>query len=163
MNNLITHANNNAIQSGSTVVNAIQKNKRAPWIIQVGVAEQLLVNESYPFHLPPDFFYYSSTTDLEVKFSILLAIAQESSTKKTYSIQAFLNQFLRSLNSTQSQAKREIIHEFNNLIKYKIIEPKFVSKRKNNQQLISKDHIELKDIQSSKYFYFYEVLPSIQN
>jgi hypothetical protein len=67
-------------------VNAIQETKRGPWIIQVAVAELLM-----KVHLPPSFFSYSNNISLEVKLSIILALAQESSIQKTYSVQSFLN------------------------------------------------------------------------
>lgn len=72
------------------VVNAIQETKRGPWIIQIAVAEPLM-KDSYTFHLPLSFFTYSNTINLDVKLSIIQALAQEYSIQKTYYVQSFLN------------------------------------------------------------------------
>lgn len=117
-------------------------------------AEPILkVIDAYPFHLPPSFFSYSNNTSLEVKLSIILALAQESSIQKTYSVQSFLNQFRKRRHSIQAQVKKEILNEFQNLLKYKIIEHRFVFEDENNQQIISKqkDNIQLEDIKSLFY------------
>ena len=76
-------------------------------------------------------------------------------------IKSFRNRFSKQRNSIQAQVKREIIQEFNTLIQYKIIEPKFLFQLKDNQQLIYKEDIQLRDIQSSEFIYFYEILHSI--
>ena len=96
-----------------------------------------------PFHLPPSFFTYSTTINLDVKLLIILALAQESSIKKTYLVQSFLNQFATRRHSIQAKIKREIIHEFQNLIKYKIIESRFIFQREDHQTIIQKDSIEI--------------------
>lgn len=58
------------------VVNVIQETKRGPWIIQIVVAEPLM-KDAYPFHLPPSFFTYSNLINIDVKLSIILALAQD--------------------------------------------------------------------------------------
>ena len=88
-------------------------------------------------------------------------VTLEFSSKKIYYIQSFRNRFSKERNSIQAQVKREIIHEFNTLIQYKIIEPKFLFQLKDNQKLIYKEDIQLRDIQSSEFIYFYEILHSI--
>jgi hypothetical protein len=55
--------------------------------------------------------------------------------------------------------KREIIHKFQNLLKYKIIESRFLFQGKDNRQIIEKDFIEIEDLISSKYIIFYEIIP----
>lgn len=65
------------------VVTAIQETKRGPWIIQISVAEHLM-KDAYPFHLPPSFFTYSNTMNLDVKLLIIQALAQEYSIQKIY-------------------------------------------------------------------------------
>lgn len=139
------------------VVNAIQETNRGPWIIRISIASQLLYGQAYFYHFPPTFWKHSNQANLDVKLSILQAIAQESSVKKTYYIRTFLNQFLRSRHTTQAQVKREIIHEFNNLVKFQIIQPKFVFQRKDNLHIFDKDFIELQDLQSAELMYFYEI------
>ena len=142
------------------VVNAIQETKRGPWIIQISVAEHLM-KDAYPFHLPPSFFIYSNKMNLDVKLSIIQALAQEYSIQKIYDVQSFLNQFAKRRHSIQANIKREIIHEFHNLLKYKIIESRFLFQGKDNQQIIEKDFIEIEDLISSKFIIFYEVIPPI--
>ena len=143
------------------VVNAIQEKKYGPWIIRISIAEMLMEGNTYLFHFPPSFLNYSTRVNLEVKLSMIQALAEESSSKKIYYIQSFRNRFSKERNSIQAQVKREIIHEFNTLIQYKIIEPKFLFQLKDNQQLIYKEDIQLRDIQSSEFIYFYEILHSI--
>lgn len=142
------------------VVNAIQETKRGPWIIQIAVAEPLM-KDDYPFHLPPSFFTYSNAINLDVKLSIIQAFAQEYSIQKTYYVQSFLNQFVKRRHSIQAKIKRDIIHEFQNLIKFKIIESRFLFKEKDNQPIIEKDFIEIEDLISSKYIIFYEIIQPI--
>lgn len=142
------------------VVNAIQETKRGPWIIQIAVAEHLM-KDAYPFHLPPSFFTYSNTINLDVKLSIIQALAQEYSIQKIYDVQSFLNQFAKRRHSIQANIKRDIIHEFQNLIKFKIIESRFLFQGKDNQPIIEKDLIEIEDLISSKYIIFYEIITPI--
>ena len=138
------------------VVNAIQETKNGPWYIQIAVAEPLMKNY-YPFHFPPSFFVYTSTINLQVKLSIIRSFGQESSSKKTYLIQSFLNQYKKRSHSIQAQVKKEILDQFNNLLKSKIIEPRFqVSVNGNN--FITKENIQLQDIQAAKVIYFYEII-----
>ena len=142
------------------VVNAIQETKRGPWIIQISVAEHLM-KDAYPFHLPPSFFTYSNTMNLDVKLSIIKALAQEHSIQKIYDVQSFLNQFVKRRHSIQANIKRDIIYEFQNLIKFKIIESRFLFQGKDNQPIIEKDLIEIEDLISSKYIIFYEIINPI--
>jgi hypothetical protein len=129
------------------VVNAIQETKCGPWIIQIAVAvAEHLMKDGYPFHLPSSFFTYSN-------------VINEYSIQKTYYVQSFLNQFAKRRHSIQAKIKREIIHEFQNLLKYKIIESRFLFQ--GNQQIIEKDFIEIEDLISSKFIIFYEVIPPI--
>ena len=141
-------------------VNAIQETKRGPWIIQISVAEHLM-RDRYPFHLPPSFFIYSNKMNLDVKLSIIQALAQEYSIQKIYYVQSFLNQFVKRRHSIQANIKRDIIHEFQNLIKFKIIESRFLFQGKDNQPIIQKDLIEIEDLISSKYIIFYEIITPI--
>lgn len=142
------------------VVNAIQETKRGPWIIQISVAEHLM-KDAYPFHLPPSFFTYSNTINLDVKLSIIQALAQEYSIQKIYDVQSFLNKFAKRRHSIQANIKRDIIHEFQNLLKFKIIESRFLFQGKDNQSIIEKDLIEIEDLISSKYIIFYEIITPI--
>jgi hypothetical protein len=138
------------------VVNAIQQTKNGPWHIKIAVAEPLMKNY-YPFHFPPSFFFYTSTINLQVKLSIIRSFAQESSFKKTFLIRSFLNHYKKRSHSIQAQVKKEISHQFNNLIKSKIIEPRFqVSVNGNNP--ITKDNIQIQDIHSAEVIYFYEII-----
>jgi hypothetical protein len=139
------------------VVNAIQETKRGPWIIQIAVAEYLM-KDAYPFYFPASFFTYSNSINLDVKLSIIQTLAQDYSIQKTYDVQSFLNQFAKRRHSIQAKIKREIIHEFQNLLKYKIIEPRFLFQGKDNQPIIEKDFIEIEDLISSKYIIFYEII-----
>jgi hypothetical protein len=91
------------------------------------------MKDTYPFHLPPSFFTYSNAINLDVKLSIIQTLAQEYSIQKTYYVQSFLNQFAKRRHSIQAKIKREIIHEFQNLLKYKIIESRFLFQGKDNQ------------------------------
>ena len=102
------------------VVNAIQRTEHGPWIIQVAVAEPLM-QDFYPFHFPPNFFSCSSNINLQVTLYIIRSFAQEHSLQKTYSLQSFLNQYVKRSNSIKAQVKREILQEFQNLLKYEII------------------------------------------
>jgi len=143
------------------VVNSLQNGPRQPWIIEIAVAEQLML-DNYPFHFPPSFFTYSNTINLEIKLSIIQAIAQGYSLEKIYSIESFLNRYKKRRNSLQAEVKKEILNEFQNLLKYKIIEDRFIFQSKDGQQIFSKDNIQLEDIKSSKYFYFYEIIYPIK-
>lgn len=139
------------------VVNAIQETKRGPWIIQIAVAEYVM-KDAYPFYFTAIFFTYSNSINLDVKLSIIQTLAQDYSIQKTYDVQSFLNQFAKRRHSIQAKIKREIIHEFQNLLKYKIIEPRFLFQGKDNQPIIEKDFLEIEDLISSKYIIFYEII-----
>jgi hypothetical protein len=138
------------------VVNTIQTTERGPWIIQVAVAQPLLY-DFYPFHFPPSFFSYSSNINLQVKLSIIRSFAQEHSLQKTYVLQSFLNQYAKRSNSIQAQVKREILQEFQNLLKYEIIQPKFEFSVDGNH-FIQKHNIQLEDIRSYKVICFQEII-----
>ena len=142
------------------VVRAIQKNKRAPWIIKVAVAEPLLRN-SYPFKFPPAFFSYSSQINLQVKLSLIRAIAQEESIEKTYPIKSFFNQYENRNHSLQAQVKKELFQEFKNLIESKVIESKFEVSVDGNH-FIKTETIQLEDLKKSKYIRFYEKIDPIK-
>lgn len=142
------------------VVNAIQETKGGPWIIQIAVAEPLM-KDNYPFHLPPSFFTYSNAIYIDVKLSIIQALAQDYSIQKTYYVQSFLNQFPKRRHSIQAKIKREIIYEFQNLLKYKIIESRFLFQGKDNQPIIQKDFIQIEDLISSECIVFYEIIQPI--
>lgn len=141
------------------VVNAIQETKNGPWSIQIAVAEPLM-KDYYPFHFPPSFFVYTSTINLQVKLSIIRSFGQESSFQKTYSIRSFLNRYKKRSHSTQAQVKQDILEQFNDLLKYKIIQPKFkFSMNSNdNDSFVTKEDIQLKDIQTANLIYFYEII-----
>ena len=115
----------------------------------------------YTFHLPLSFFTYSNLISLDVKLSIIQTLAQDYSILKTYYVQSFLNKFAKRRPSIQAKIKREIIHQFQNLLKYKIIESRFLFQGKDNQPIIEKDFIEIEDLISSKFIIFYEVIPPI--
>lgn len=100
--------------------------------------------------------------DLNVKLSIIQALAQEYLIQKIYYVQSFLNQFVKRSHSIQANTKKKIIHEFQNLIKFKIIESKFLFQGKDNQPTIEKDLIEIKNLISSKYIIFYEIITHIK-
>ena len=138
------------------VVNAIQTTERGPWIIQVSVA-QTLMHDFYPFHFPPSFFSCSSNINLQVKFSIIRAFAQEDSLKKTYLLQSFFNRYAKRSNSIQAQVKREVLQEFHNLLKYKTIQPEFEFSVDGNY-FTQKYNIQLEDIRSYKIIHFYEII-----
>ena len=94
---------------------------------------------------------------MQVKLSIIRSFAQESSSQKTYLIRSFLNQYKKRSHSIQSQVKKEILDQFNSLLKSKIIEPRFqVSVNGNN--FITKENIQLQDIQAAEVIYFYEII-----
>jgi len=97
---------------------------------------------------------------LRVKLSIIRSFAQESSFKKTYLIRSFLNQYKKRSHSIQAQVKQDIFEQFNHLLKYKIIQPKFkFSMNSNdNNSFVSKEDIHLKDIQTANLIYFYEII-----
>ena len=138
------------------VVNAIQQTKNGPWYIKIAVAEPLMENY-YPFHFPTSFFVYTSTINLQVKLSIIRSFAQESSFQKTYLIQSFLNQYKKRSYSIQAQIKKDILEQFHKLLKAKIIEPRFqISVNGNNY--ITKDNLQLQDIQAAEVIYFYEII-----
>ena len=140
------------------VVNAIaiQRTERGPWIIQVAVAQPLMY-DFYPFHFPPSFFSCSSNINLQVKLSIIRSFAQEDSLQKTYLLQSFLNQYAKRSNSIQAQVKRKILQEFQNLLKYEIIQPKFEFSVDGNH-FIQKYNIQLEDIRSYKVIHFQEII-----
>nr|YP_010283342.1 hypothetical protein MKU01_pgp032 [Psammodictyon constrictum]ULD16461.1 hypothetical protein [Psammodictyon constrictum] len=141
------------------VVNAIQETTNGPWYIQIAVAEPLMKNY-YPFHFPPSFFVYTSTINLQVKLSIIRSFGQEPSSKKTYLIQSFRNKYKKRSNSIQAQVKQEILEQFKELLKYKIIQPNFkiLINSNNNNYFVNKPDIQLKDIQEAKVIYFYEII-----
>ena len=138
------------------VVNTIQTTERGPWIIQIAVAQPLLY-DCYPFYFPPSFFSYSSNINLQVKLSIIRSFTQEHSLQKTYVLQSLLNQYAKRSNSIQAQVKREILQEFQNLLKYEIIQPKFEFSVDGNH-FIQKHNIQLEDIRSYKVIYFQEII-----
>ena len=138
------------------VVNATQQTKNGPWHIKIAIAEPLMENY-YPFHFPTSFFFYQGTINLRVKLSIIRSFAQESSFKKTYLIRSFLNQYKKRSNSIQAQVKREILQEFQNLLKYEIIQPKFEFSVDGNH-FIQKYNIQLEDIKSYKVIHFQEII-----
>lgn len=138
------------------VVNAIQRTKRGPWIIQVAVAEPLM-QDLYPFHFPPSYFSASSNVNLQVKLSIIRSFTQEHSLQKTYLLQSFMNQYSKRSNSIQAQVKREILQEFHELIKFEIIQPKFQFSADGNN-FIQKYDIQLEDIRSYKVIHFQEII-----
>lgn len=141
------------------VVNAIQQTKNGPWHIKIAVAEPLM-KDSYPFHFPPSFFFYTSTINLQVKLSIIRSFAEESSYKKTYLIRNFLNQYKNRNHSIQAQVKKHILEQFNHLLKAKIIQTRFqVSVNGNN--FITKDNLQLQDIQAAEVLFFYETIHPI--
>ena len=134
------------------VVNTIQRTERGPWIIQVAVAEPLM-QDFYPFHFPPSFFSCSSNINLQVKLSIIRSFAQEHSLQKTYLLQSFLNQYAKRSKSIQAQVKREILQQFQSLLKYEIIQPKFKFSVDGNH-FIQKYNIQLEDIRSYKLIHW---------
>jgi hypothetical protein len=111
----------------------------------------------YPFHFPTSFFVSTSIINLQVKLSIIRSFAEESSSQKTYLIESFLNQYAKRSNSIQAQVKREILQEFQNLLKYEIIQPKFEFSVDENH-FIQKDKIQLEDIRSYKVIHFQEII-----
>jgi hypothetical protein len=138
------------------VVNAIQQTKNGPWHIKIAVAEPLM-KDDYPFHFPPSFFFYTSTINLQVKLSIIRSFTEEPSSQKTYLIRSFLNHYKNRSHSIQAQVKKQILEQFNHLLKAKIIQTRFqVSVNENN--FITKDNIQLQDIQAAKIIYFYEII-----
>ena len=61
----------------------------------------------------------------------------------------------KTYSSTQAQVKKQILEQFNHLLKAKIIQTRFqVLVNENN--FITKDNIQLQDIQAAKVIYFYE-------
>jgi len=56
---------------------------------------EYLLKDTYPFHLPSSFFTYSNKMNLDVKLSIIQALAQEYSIQKIYDVQSFLNKFAK--------------------------------------------------------------------
>ena len=76
-------------------------------------------------------------------------------------VQSFLNQFVKQHHSIQASIKRNIIHEFQNLIKFKIIESRFLVQGKDKQAIIEKAVIEIEDLISLKYIIFYEIITTI--
>ena len=138
------------------VVNAIQQTKNGPWHIKLAIAEPLMQNY-YPFHFPPSFFSYISTINLQVKLSIIRSFAQESSSQKTYLIRSFLNTYKKRSHSIQAQVKKDILDQFNQLLKSNIIEPRF-QLSVNGNNFITKDNIKLQDIQVAEVIYFYEII-----
>jgi hypothetical protein len=138
------------------VINAIQQTKNRPWYIKIAVAEPLM-KDDYPFHFPPSFFVYTSTINLQVKLSIIRSFAKEPSSQKTYLIRSFLSQYKNRSHSIQAQVKKQILEQFNHLLKAKIIQTRFqVSVNENHFR--TKDNIQLQDIQAAKVIYFYEII-----
>ena len=138
------------------VVNAIQQTKNGPWHIKIAVAEPLM-KDDYPFHFPPSFFFYTSTINLQVKLSIIRSFTEEPSSQKTYLIRSFLNQYKKRSHSIQAQVKKQILEQFNHLLKAKIIQTRF-QVLVNGNNFITKDNIQLQDIQAAKVIYFYEII-----
>jgi hypothetical protein len=138
------------------VVNAIQQTKNGPWHIKIAVAEPLM-KDDYPFHFLTSFFFYTSTINLQVKLSIIRSFTEEPSSQKTYLIRSLLNQYKNRSHSIQAQVKKQILEQFNHLLKAKIIQTRFqVLVNENN--FITKDNIQLQDIQAAKIIYFYEII-----
>ena len=138
------------------VINAIQQTKNRPWYIKIAVAEPLM-KDDYPFHFPPSFFVYTSTINLQVKLSIIRSFAKEPSSQKTYLIRSFLSQYKNRSHSIQAQVKKQILEQFNHLLKAKIIQTRFqISVNENHFR--TKDNIQLQDIQAAKVIYFYEII-----
>ena len=111
----------------------------------------------YPFHFPPSFFFYTCTINLQVKLSIIRSFAQQSSSQKTYSIRSFLNRYKNRSHSIQAQVKKDILDQFYHLLKAKIIQPRF-QVLVNGNNFITKDNIQLQDIQAAKVICFYEII-----
>lgn len=115
------------------------------------------MKDYYHFYFSPSFLFYTSTINLQVKLSIIRSFAEESSFQKTYLIQNFLNQYRNRSHSIQTQVKKQILEQFNQLLKAKIIQHRFqVSVNGNN--FITKDNLHLQDIQAAKVIYFYEII-----
>ena len=138
------------------VINAIQQTNNGPWYIKIAVAEPLIKND-YLFHFPPSFLFYTSIINLQVKLSTIRSFTEKPSSQKTYLIRSFLNQYKSRSHSIQAQVKKEILEQFNHLLKAEIIQTRFqVSVNENN--FITKDNIQLQDIQAAKVISFYEII-----
>ena len=94
---------------------------------------------------------------MQVKLSIIRSFTEESSSQKIYSIRSFLNRYKKRSHSIQAQVKKEILDQFNHLLKAKIIQPRF-QVLVNGNNFISKDNIQLQDIYAAKLIYFYEII-----
>ena len=105
------------------------------------------MKDDYPFHLLPSFFIYSNSINLDIKLSIIQALAQDDLRKKTYYVQRFLNQFAKRRHSIQE---------------YKIIQSRFLFQPKDNQLILEKDFIQIEDLIFSKFIVFYQIIQPIQ-
>lgn len=114
----------------------------------------------YPFHFPPSFFSYTSTINFQVKFSIIRSFAEESSYIKTYFIRSFLNRYKNRSHSVQAQVKKQILEQFHQLVKAKIIQPRF-QVLVNGNKFVTKDNLQLQDIQKVQVIWFYEIIHQI--
>ena len=101
---------------------------------------------------------------MRVKLSIIRSFAQEHSLQKTYLLQSFLNQYAKRSNSIQAQVKREILQEFQNLLKYQIIQPKFEFSVYGNH-FIQKHNIQVEDIgnelKNTRTCFYYLIIRSM--
>ena len=77
--------------------------------------------------------------------------------QKTCLVKNFLNQNSEHNHLIQAQVKREMLQEFQNLLKYEIIQPKFKFSIDENH-FIQKYNIQLEDIRPYKVIHFQEVI-----
>jgi len=99
-------------------------------IVRISMSEKLY-NYRYPFHFPQTFFYFESKDDLRVKSAIIQSFSIQMSSQKQFSVNQFLNQFNSINNKRKSNIKKNIIRQFQLLLKDKVID--------NNFKLVLKD------------------------
>ncbi len=101
-----------------------------------GLFKLRLMKDDCPFHLPP----YSNAINLDVKLSIIQALAQNYSIQKTYYVQSFLNQFAKRRHSIQET----LFMSFRIYSSTKLLNLDFYFKEKIINQLLRKILLKLK-------------------
>ena len=82
---------------------------------------------------------------------------QGINSQRIYFIGSFLNKYKNRRNSFQSDVKKDILDHFDQLIKTKIIKPRFKILVDGNN-FLTKDNFQSQDIHVAKIIWFYEII-----
>lgn len=127
-------------------------------IVRISMSEKLY-NYRYPFHFLQTFFYFESKDDLRVKSAIIQSFSIQMSSQKQFSVNQFLNQFNSMNNKRKSNIKKNIIRQFQLLLKDKIIDNNFKLVLKDNSIFnISGQELTTEFINKIDQLIYYEII-----